>query len=43
MRSLQTKGVVEKPITGPAEVSPKGGNGTEDEIGMIDSSFYGDS
>ena len=43
VRSLQTKGVVEKPITGPAEVSPKGGNGTEDEIGMIDSSFYGDS
>jgi len=43
VRSLQEKGVVEKPITGPAEVSPSGGNGKEDEIGMIDSSFYGDS
>ena len=43
VRSLQEKGVVEKPITGPAEVSPSGGNGSKDEIGMVDSSFYGDS
>ena len=39
VRSLQEKGVVEKPITGPAEVSPSGGNGSKDEIGMVDSSF----
>ena len=42
-RSLQKKGVLEKPITGPAEVSPLGGNGSTDEAGIIDSSFYGDS
>lgn len=42
-RSLQKKGVLEKPITGPAEVSPQGGNGSTDEAGIIDSSFYGDS
>lgn len=43
IRSLQEKGTLEKPISGPAEVSPKGGNQKKDEIGMIDSSFYGDS
>ena len=43
VRSLQKKDVLEKPITGPKEVSPKGGTGKEDEIGMIDSSFYGDN
>ena len=43
VRSLQKKGVLTEPITGPAEVSPKGGNKSKDEIDMIDSSFYGDS
>ena len=43
VRSLQKKGVVTKPISGPAEVSPKGGDGSKDEIGMIDSAFYTDS
>tara|TARA_Y100000310_G_C20637962_1_gene792275 strand:+ start:502 stop:1185 length:684 start_codon:yes stop_codon:yes gene_type:complete len=43
VRSLQKKDVLEKPLTGPKEVSPKGGTGKEDEIGMIDSSFYGDN
>ena len=43
VRSLQTKGVVTGPISGPAEVSPKGGNGTKDEQGYVDSSFYTDS
>tara|TARA_R100000808_G_scaffold25097_1_gene61929 strand:+ start:55927 stop:56610 length:684 start_codon:yes stop_codon:yes gene_type:complete len=43
VRSLQEKGVLTKPISGPAEVSPKGGDGAEDEIGMIDSAFYADS
>ena len=43
VRSLQKKGVVTMPISGPAEVSPEGGAGTKDEIGMIDSSFYSDS
>ena len=43
VRSLQKKGVVTKPISGPAEVSPAGGNGKKDEIGMTDSSFYADS
>ena len=42
-RSLQKKGVVTQPISGPAEVSPKGGIGKEDEIGIIDSAFYSDS
>ena len=42
-RSLQKKGVLDKPITGPAEVSPKGGDSSKDEIGMIDSTFYSDS
>ena len=43
IRSLQAKGVVTKPISGPAEVSPKGGTGKEDEVGIIDSAFYSDS
>ena len=42
-RSLQKKGVLDKPISGPAEVSPAGGNDSVDENGMIDSSFYSDS
>jgi hypothetical protein len=42
-RSLQKRGVLEKPITGPAEVSSKGGGGTENEVGTIESSFYSDS
>ena len=42
-RSLQKKGVLTEPITGPAEVSPAGGNESIDEIGIIDSSFYSDS
>ena len=42
-RSLIEKGVLTKPITGPAEVSPKGGTQKKDEIGMIDSTFYSDS
>ena len=41
-RSLQEKGVLEPPLTGPAEVSPTGGNKKKDEVGIIDSSFYGD-
>jgi len=43
VRSLQEKGVVTPAISGPAEVSPRGGNGEKDEIGMTDSSFYADS
>ena len=43
VRSLQEKEVVTKPISGPAEVSPEGGTGKEDEIEMIDSAFYADS
>jgi hypothetical protein len=43
VRSLQEKGVLDAPISGPAEIAPAGGNGSEDEIGMIDSAFYGDS
>lgn len=43
VRSLQEKGVVTPPISGPAEVSPKGGTGKKDEVGIIDSSFYSDS
>jgi hypothetical protein len=42
-RSLQEKGVVTKPISGPAEVSPKGGTGKKDEAEIIDSAFYSDS
>jgi hypothetical protein len=42
-RSLIKKGVLDEPISGPAEVSPLGGNESVDEIGMIDSSFYSDS
>ena len=43
VRSLQEKGITEEPISGPAEVSPRGGNEKENEIGGIDSSFYADS
>jgi len=43
VRSLQKKGVLTEPISGPAEVSPKGGNDSKDEAGIIDSAFYGDS
>lgn len=43
VRSLQKKGVLEEPISGPAQVSPKGGNDSKDEAGIIDSAFYGDS
>jgi hypothetical protein len=42
-RSLQEKGVLEKPISGPKEISPKGGNDKNDDIDMVDSAFYGDS
>jgi hypothetical protein len=38
VRALQKKNVLDKPISGPAEVSPEGGN--ENESGIIDSSFY---
>ena len=41
-RSLQKRGVLEGPISTPAEVSPKGGNDSENEIGSTDSSFYND-
>jgi len=43
VRSLQKKDVLTKPISGPAEVSEKGGTGSENEIGTIDSAFYSDS
>ena len=43
IRSLQDNGVLTKPISGPAEVSEKGGTGSENEIGTIDSAFYADS
>lgn len=43
VRSLQKKGVLDKPISGPAEVSPAGGNDSVDENNMTDSSFYSDS
>ena len=36
IRELQKRGVLDKPITGPAEVSPKDG-------GKAGSTFYGDS
>ena len=42
-RSLQQKGVLTEPISGPAEVSSKSGNSTENEIGTIDSTFYTDT
>ena len=42
-RSLQEKGVLTEPISGPAEVSPRGGNDTKNEIGTTDPSFYSDS
>jgi hypothetical protein len=42
-RSLQEKGVLEQPISGPAEVSPKSGNSQENEVGTIDSTFYTDT
>ena len=42
-RSLQQKGVLTEPISGPAEVSPKSGNATENEVGTIDSTFYTDT
>ena len=42
-RSLQQRGVLEKPISGPQEVSSTGGNSTENEISTIDSSFYADA
>jgi len=41
-RSLQEKGVLDKPITKPKEVSTSGGSGNKNEIGTTDSSFYGD-
>lgn len=40
-RDLQRRGVLTAPITGPAEVSPEGGEGEQD--GTIDSSFYDES
>ena len=43
VRALQEKGVLEAPISGPAEISPAGGNNTKDESGTIDSSFYSDT
>jgi hypothetical protein len=42
-RALQEKGVLDKPVSGPAEVSSKGGNNKKDEAGIVDSSFYSDS
>lgn len=41
-RALQEKGVLDKPITGPKEVSTTAGNGSENELDTPDSSFYGD-
>jgi len=41
-RSLQKRGILEDPISRPAEIAPRGGNDTENESGMIDSSFYSD-
>jgi len=43
VRSLQVEGKVDKPISGPAQVSPKGGNQSKDEFGLRDSAFYSDS
>ena len=40
-RALQERGTLTAPISGPAEVSPKGGDG--EEGGIIDSSFYDES
>jgi len=42
VRSLRAKEVLDDPITGPKEVSPAGGNDSKDEIGIVDSAFYGD-
>ena len=42
VRSLRKKEVLDEPITGPKEVSPDGGNSKKDDLGFIDSSFYGD-
>ena len=42
-RSLQKKGVLTEPISGPAEVSPKAGTSKENEVGIIDSTFYTDT
>jgi hypothetical protein len=42
IRSLRKKEVLDEPISGPKEVSPAGGNSKKDDLGMIDSSFYGD-
>jgi hypothetical protein len=42
-RSLQEKGVLTEPISGPAEVSPKAGTSKENEVGIIDSTFYTDT
>ena len=42
VRSLQEKGVLDKPISGPKEVSSKGGIDKKDDIDMVDSAFYGD-
>ena len=42
VRSLRAKEVLDEPITGPKEVSPEGGDSKKDEIGMVDSAFYGD-
>ena len=39
-RSLQVKGTLTPPITGPAEVSPQGGDGKRDDIDIVDSAFY---
>lgn len=41
VRDLQRRGVLDAPISGPAEVSPKGGEG--EQGGTIDSSFYDES
>ena len=42
-RSLQEKGVLTEPISGPAEVSPEAGTSKENEVGIIDSTFYTDT
>jgi hypothetical protein len=43
VRSLQRRGTVTEPISGPAQVSEAGGDRSENEIGTIDSAFYSDS
>ena len=42
IRSLRAKDVLMPPITGPKQVSPKGGDGKKGEAGFVDSAFYGD-